>query len=64
MNTFAWWKNHATKYLGAAISVIGAALYLKLIPAQYVELATGVIALLGGGTVKRGFTNTKAAAGK
>jgi len=57
LNQFAWWRNHATKYIGTAITIISGALALNLVPAKYVQIAEGVLAFLGGGAVKRGFTN-------
>lgn len=63
LNQFAWWRNHATKYIGTLISLISAALFFKLVPAQYVQYAEGLLAFLGGGALKRGFTNNALASG-
>lgn len=57
LNQFAWWRDHATKYIGALITLISAALALKLVPPQWIQYADAALALLGGGAVKRGFTN-------
>lgn len=55
---FQWWTNHGTKILGTIIAIVGGALTLGLIPAQYVQYAQGLLTLLGGTAIKRGFTNT------
>lgn len=59
LNQFSWWRNHATKYIGGLITLISGALALNLVPAKYVQIADGVLAFLGGGAVKRGYTNNK-----
>lgn len=58
MNILQWWKDHGTKIIGTLVTVISGALALSIIPAQYVKLAEGFLALLGGTAVKRGFTNS------
>lgn len=63
MNILQWWKDHGTKIIGTLVTIISGALALNLVPAQYVQYADGLLALLGGGAFKRGFTNSAAAAG-
>lgn len=58
-----WWHNHGTKIIGSVVTVVGGALSLGLVPPQYVQYATWLLTFLGGGAIKRGFTNT-ANAGK
>lgn len=58
MKLIQWWKDHGTKIIGTLITVVGGALTLGLIPAQYVQYAEGFLTFLGGGAVKRGFTNS------
>lgn len=59
LNQFAWWREHATKYIGTIVAILGAALGLGLIPPAYTKYADFALAVIGGGAVKRGFTNQK-----
>lgn len=59
LNQFAWWRDHATKYIGTIITLISGALGLGLIPPAYTKYADFALAVLGGGAVKRGYTNQK-----
>ena len=58
MKLMAWWRGHGTKILGTIITVLGGALTMGLVPAQYIQIAQGVLTFLGGAAVKRGFTNS------
>jgi hypothetical protein len=62
MNILKWWKDHGTKIIGVAVAIVGGALTLGLIPAPYIQIAQGLLTLLGGTAIKRGFTNTANAA--
>lgn len=56
----AFWSDHGTKLLGAAATFVSTALIIpELIPAGHMKYWLFANALLGGATVKRGFTNSK-----
>jgi hypothetical protein len=56
-----YWNGHGTKILGTATLVVASALGVpELISAEHVKYWLFANALLGGFTVKRGFTNSKA----
>jgi hypothetical protein len=56
----AYWRSHGTKLLGTAATVVSSALLVPdLIPPEHMKYWLFANALLGGFTVKRGFTNTK-----
>lgn len=58
----AHWREHGTKLLGVATLVVSSALSVPdLISPERIKYWLFANALLGGLTVKRGFTNTKAA---
>lgn len=55
-----FWDGHGTKLLGTAASVVSTAMLIpELIPAGHLKYWLFANALLGGGVVKRGFTNSK-----
>ena len=55
-----FWKGHGTKILGTAASVVSTAMIIpELIPVEHLKYWLFANALLGGGVVKRGFTNSK-----
>lgn len=55
------WDDHGTKLLGSLAAIVATAMLIPdLIPAAHVKYWLFANALLGGGTVKRGFTNSKA----
>lgn len=59
------WSKHGTKLLGTAASVVSTAMLIpELIPAGQLKYWLFANALLGGGVVKRGFTNSKPEASK
>jgi len=60
MNIIKYWKDHGTKILGTLVTIIGGLLTLGLIPAAYTQIAQGLLTLLGGTAIKRGFTNSAA----
>jgi hypothetical protein len=56
-----YWRSHGTKALGVATLVVSSALSVPdLISVEHVKYWLFANALLGGFTVKRGFTNSKA----
>jgi hypothetical protein len=56
-----YWQSHGTKILGTAATVVSSALLVPdLISAPHMKYWLFANALLGGITVKRGFTNSKA----
>lgn len=56
----SFWENHGTKLLGTAATIVATALIIpELIPAAHMKYWLFANALLGGATVKRGFTNGK-----
>ena len=55
-----FWASHGTKILGTAATIVSTALIIpELIPAAHMKYWLFANALLGGGVVKRGFTNSK-----
>jgi hypothetical protein len=55
----AFWREHGTKVLGSLAAFVATALLIPdLIPAVHMKYWLFANALLGGATVKRGFTNT------
>lgn len=61
MNTLmTFWKEHGTKLLGTAATVVSTAMLIpELVPAAQFKYLLFANALLGGGVVGRGFTNSK-----
>jgi hypothetical protein len=56
-----YWRSHGTKLIGGAATVVASALLVPdLIPPEQMKYWLFANALLGGFTVKRGFTNSKA----
>lgn len=56
----AFWNDHGTKLLGAAATFVSTALIIpELIPADHMKYWLFANAILGGGVVTRGFTNSK-----
>lgn len=56
----AFWNDHGTKLLGALATFVATALLIDgLIPPDHMKYWLFANALLGGVTVKRGFTNSK-----
>jgi hypothetical protein len=54
------WPDHGTKILGFLASAVATALLIEgLIPDAHMKYWLFANALLGGATVRRGFTNTK-----
>jgi len=58
-----FWKDHGTKALGTATTVVSGLLTLNqampgIIPDQYQPYLMALGLVLGAGTVKRGFTNS------
>lgn len=55
-----FWNEHGTKLLGVAATFVSTALIIpELIPAGHMKYWLFANAILGGGVVKRGFTNSK-----
>lgn len=62
MNIVELWGAHGTKVLGTLAAIVSTALLIEgLIPDAHMKYWLFANALLGGGVVKRGFTNTTAA---
>lgn len=60
-DVIAFWSAHGTKILGTLATIVSTALLIEgLIPDAQMKYWLFANALLGGATVKRGFTNTKA----
>jgi hypothetical protein len=60
-SVLAHWAGHGTKILGGATLVVSSALSVPdLISPEHIKYWLFANALLGGLTVKRGFTNSKA----
>lgn len=59
MNIIDLWKEHGTKFIGAAVTVFGAALAVNLFDPQYDKYLEFGVIVLGGSGIKRGFTNTR-----
>jgi hypothetical protein len=54
-----FWDGHGTKILGALAFIVSSALLVEgLIPDAHIKYWIFANMLLGGGTVKRGFTNS------
>jgi hypothetical protein len=54
-----YWDSHGTKILGALATFVATALLIQdLIPPDHMKYWLFANALLGGATVKRGFTNS------
>ena len=59
-DVIALWEQHGTKILGTLATIVATALLIEgLIPDDHMKYWLFANALLGGATVKRGFTNTK-----
>ena len=55
-----FWRDHGTKLLGTAASIVSTALLIPdLISAGQMKYWLFANAILGGGVIKRGFTNSK-----
>lgn len=55
----AFWTEHGTKIIGTLATFVATALLIEgLIPADQMKYWLFANALLGGATVKRGFTNS------